>query len=94
MRHEVNETLSSVSVLPLGENVPVGAAVLHGDAVATVWGVVAYGVEGAVFIIVGNVLQDRRVPHEAKVTVFHLRRGRNRYSKDASLFLVSFLFDN
>lgn len=65
-------------MLPLGEDVPVGAAVLHGDAVAAVGGVVANGVEGAVLVVVGDVLQDRGVPHEAKVTVLHLRGGGRR----------------
>lgn len=68
-------------MLPLGENVPVGAAVLHGNAVATVWCVAAHGVEGAILIVVSNVLQHRRVPHKAKVTVLHLRGGRMGYSE-------------
>lgn len=61
--------------LPLGEDVPVGAAVLHGDAVAAVRGVVVHGVEGAVLVVVGDVLQHRRVPHKAKVTILDLRGG-------------------
>lgn len=60
-------------LLPLGEDVPVGAAVLHGDSVATVWCGVADGVERAVLIIISDVLQHRRVPHETKTAVFHLK---------------------
>lgn len=81
-------------LLPLGENVPVGAAVLHGDTISTVWRVVADGVERAVLVIIGDILQDRCIPHEAKTTVLDLGEGRRkRYlqrgdmNKDASLFL-------
>ena len=59
--------------LPLGENVPVGAAVLHGDTISTVWCVVADSVEGAILIIISNILEDRCIPHKAKPTVLHLK---------------------
>lgn len=69
----------SASLSPLGENVPVGAPVLHGDAVATVWRVVAHGVEGAILVIVGNVLQHCCIPDETKMAIFHLEnRKRNK----------------
>lgn len=66
-------------LLPLGEDVPVGAAVLHGDSVATVWCGVADGVERAVLIIISDVLQHRRVPHETKTAVFHLKIKKKIY---------------
>lgn len=61
---------------PLGENVPVGASVLHCDAVATVWRVVADGVEGAVLVVVGDVLEHRCVPDETEMAVLHLEDGK------------------
>lgn len=60
-------------LLPLGEDVPVGAAVLHGDTIPAVWCIAADGVEQAVLVVVGDVLQHRRIPHKAKAAVLHLK---------------------
>lgn len=62
-----------IRLLPLGENVPVGAAVLHGDTVSTVWCVVADGIEGAILIIISNVLQHCCIPHKTKPAILHLK---------------------
>lgn len=61
--------------LPLGENVPVGAAVLHGDTISTVWRIVAYSVEWAILIIIGHILQYCCIPNKAKAAIFHLNES-------------------
>lgn len=52
---------------------------LHGDAIAAVWCVVAHGVEGAVLVIVGDVLQHCCVPDETEMAVLHLENGKAKY---------------
>lgn len=49
---------------------------LHCDAVATVWRVVAHGVEGAILVVVGDVLQHGCIPDETKMAILHLDNGK------------------
>lgn len=60
----------------LGEQVPVGAAVLHGDAVAFAAHAVPRHGDGAVVVCQGGVLQHRHVPQEGVRALFSLQTNR------------------
>lgn len=65
----------------LGEQVPVGAAVLHGDAVAFAAHAVPRHGDGAVVVRQGGVLQHRHVPQEGIWALLSLQtntRGKRK----------------
>lgn len=62
-------------ILLLGEEVPVGAPVLHGDAVPFAAHAVPRHGDGAVVVREGGVLQHRHVPQEGVGTLLSLGGG-------------------
>lgn len=79
----------------LGEQVPVGAAVLHGDAVAFAAHAVPRHGDGAVVVRQGGVLQYRHVPQEGIWALLSLQTNtRGKKTKNKNVLTRRLLIDS
>ena len=76
----------------LGEQVSVGAAVLHGDAVALAAEPVPRHGDGAVVISQRRVLQHRQVPQEGVRTLLRLQTGNREQETHSLIDCTGFSF--